>query len=309
MYHSLSESAAQYITTLTVRNHAERTVSEQQRKLNRFLSFLEENKIQYPDEITREHILRYQTELYQYVNHRGRPNTIAYQNGMLGVVKSFMRFLKERDLIITDPTCNVPYAKEPKKLPKGILTPSEARKIINTPDTKSIIGYRDRTILEVLYTTGIRKEEVNTLTLNDVDYNDGLLRVTGKGKKDRVVPLGRIACRYLENYIKSVRPEQVKNPGNHALFLSCKGNRLSKNVIWNLVKKYAKKAGIKKNVHPHTFRHTCATALLKNKADIRAVQELLGHDSLESTQIYTRLTIRDLKEVHSRCHPREKDAE
>ena len=146
--------------------------------------------------------------------------------------------------------------------------------------------------------------------MNDVDYRDGFLRIIeGKGSKDRMVPLGRICCRYLENYIKSVRIELIKDPYNHHLFLSARGNRLSKNLVWELVKKYAKKAKIRKNVSPHTFRHTCATAMLKNKADIRAVQELLGHESLNTTQIYTRVTINDLKEVHRRCHPREKDKE
>ena len=195
-------------------------------------------------------------------------------------------------------------------MPRGILTRSEARRIINAPDRSCTLGYRDKAILEVLYTTGIRKEELNNLTLNDVDYNDGFLRIIqGKGRKDRIVPLGRICCRYLENYIKSVRPELIKDPYNNHLFLSSRGNKLSKNVAWELVKKYAKKAKIKKNVSPHTFRHTCATAMLKNKADIRAVQELLGHESLDTTQVYTRVTINDLKEVHSRCHPREKDKE
>lgn len=123
------------------------------------------------------------------------------------------------------------------------------------------------------------------------------------------MPLGRIACRYLENYIRSVRPNLIKDPYNHHLFLSSRGNKLSRNVVWELVRKYAKKAKGKKKVSPHTFRHTCATAMLRNKADVRAVQELLGHESLNTTQVYTRVTINDLKEVHSRCHPREKDKE
>jgi len=227
---------------------------------------------------------------------------------MLSAVKGFLRFLKERDYIARDPSLDIPYAKVPKQLPRGILTNTEARRIINTPDTTCALGYRDRAIMEVLYTTGIRKQELNNLNLTDVDYHDGFLRIDqGKGRKDRIVPLGRIACRYLENYIKSVRPELIKDPYNNALFLSTRGNRLSKNMVWEMVKKYAKKAKIKKNISPHTFRHSCATAMLKNKADIRAVQELLGHESLESTQVYTRVTIGDLKEVHRRCHPREKE--
>ncbi len=310
MAHSLEKLAEEYLESLKVRNLAERTISEQQRKLNKFFLFLYRQGLDSFEQISKPLVLDYQTELYHAVSHRGRPHSVSYQNSMVGTVKGFTAFLKQRDYIITDPGLGVQYAKVPKSLPKGILTKAEARRIINAPDTKCALGYRDKTIMEVLYTTGIRKEELNNLTLNDVDYNDGFLRIIlGKGRKDRMVPLGRIACRYLENYIKSVRPELIKDPYNHHLFLSSRGNRLSKNLVWELVKKYAKQAKIKKTVSPHTFRHTCATAMLKNKADVRAVQELLGHESLDTTQVYTRVTINDLKEIHSRCHPREKDKE
>jgi integrase/recombinase XerD len=246
--------------------------------------------------------------LFESLNSRGRPNSIAYQNRMLSAAKNFTKFLKDNDYIVSDPGRNVAYAKEPKRLPRGVLTPTEARKIIHAPDVKTAIGYRDRTIMEVLYSSAIRKEELNNLTLADVDYHDGFLRIIeGKGKKDRIVPIGRIACRYLENYIKSVRPELITDPYNNHLFLTLRGKRFSKNVVWELIKKYAKKARIKKNVHPHTFRHSCATAMLKNKADIRTIQKLLGHASLDSTQVYTHLSITDLKNVHNRCHPRERD--
>jgi integrase/recombinase XerD len=307
---SLKQLAAEFINSLKVRNMAKRTIKFQRWKLGKFLIFLDQRSIEKPDQISKVIIFDYQTELYHTINNRGRPNSVSSQNNMLATVKSFTAFLKLRDYIISDPSQDVQYAKTPKTLPRGILTKSEARRIINAPDKSCTLGYRDKTIMEVLYTTGIRKEELNNLTLNDVDYNDGFLRVIqGKGNKDRITPLGRISCRYLENYINSVRPDLIKDPYNNHLFLSSRGNRLSANVVWELVKKYAKKAKVKKNVSPHTFRHTCATAMLKNKADIRAVQELLGHESLDTTQVYTRVTINDLKEVHARCHPREKDKE
>jgi len=307
---SLDKLSKEYIKSLKVRNFADRTIKEQQRKLGKFFIFLQNLGVERVEQINRGILLDYQTDLFHTINSHGRPNSVCSQNSMLSAVKGFTRFLKQRDYIISDPACDIPYGKTPKTLPRGILTRSEARRIINAPDTSCSIGYRDKTIMEVLYTTGIRKDELNNLTLNDVDYNDGFLRIIcGKGRKDRMVPLGRISCRYLENYIKSVRPDLIKDPYNNHLFLTFRGNRFSKNVVWELVKKYAKKAKIKKNVSPHTFRHTCATAMLRNKADIRAVQELLGHESLNSTQIYTRVTINDLKAVHARCHPREKDKE
>jgi integrase/recombinase XerD len=299
-----------YAQSLKVRNFAPRTISGLCWKLDKFVVFLEKNHIAHIDGINKEIIRSYQIELYQTINSRGRQNCVSYQNGMLSAVKQFMKYLHERDNIVSDPTRHIQYAKSPKSLPKSILTPSEARKIIYAPDTKTVIGYRDRTILEVLYSSGIRKEEVNNLTLKDVDYHDGFLRIdNGKGNKDRIVPIGRIASRYLENYIKSVRPELIKDPYNHHLFLSLRGSRLSKNMVWELVKKYARKAKIRKNVHPHTFRHTCATTMLKNKADLNSIRKILGHTSLNTTQIYTHLNITDLKEVHKRCHPREQDRE
>lgn len=299
----------EFLHSLRVRNLADRTIQGLRWRLGKFLDYLGKLNITEVTAITKEVIASYQVELYEKINRSGKPDTVSFQNGMLSAVKQFMSYLKEHDTIVSDPAGEIRYAKVPKSLPRGVLTTSEARKILHKPDTKSVIGYRDRTILEVLYSTGIRKEELNNLTIADVDYADGFLRVTGKGGKDRVVPLGRIACRYLENYVKSVRPEFLINPYEKHLFLSSRGKPLSKNVLWELIKKYAKKAKIPKNVHPHTFRHTCATAMLRNKANIRAVQELLGHSSLTSTQVYTHLSITDLKEVHARCHPREKDKE
>ena len=307
---NLKRLSEEYLQSLAVRNLAARTIAARNFMLARFFAYLESRGATGIETVGRGLILDYQTELYHAINQRGRPNSVAYQNSMLATVKSFMRFAKEREYIARDPARDIPYGKLPKRLPRGILTTTEARRIMGTPDTGCTLGYRDRTILEVLYTTGIRKEELNNLQVADVDYHDGFLRIDqGKGGKDRIVPLGRIACRYLENYIKSVRPELIKDPYNNTLFLSTRGRRLAKGMVWEMVKKYAKKAKIKKNISPHTFRHTCATAMLRNRADIRAVQELLGHESLESTQIYTRVTIGDLKEVHSRCHPREKEKE
>jgi integrase/recombinase XerD len=302
--------AGKFEQTLKLRNLDAMTIKEKLRKVHCFLAYLARQETTSVAMITRAIVQGYQTELYQTINQKGLPNGVSYQNEMLSAVKVFMRFLKEYDYIVSDPSADILYAKAPQRLPGGILTASEARRIINAPDTKSVIGYRDRTLLEVLYSTGMRKAEVCNLKLGDVDYHDGFLLINqGKGKKDRVVPIGKIACRYLENYIKSVRPELIKDPYDNHLFLSIRGGKLSHTALWELVKKYARQAKIKKNIHCHTFRHSCATHMLRNKADIRAIQELLGHASLNSTQVYTHVSITDLKEVHSRCHPREKDRE
>jgi len=294
-----------YVTHLRVLHYSENTVRGHIFLLGRFLRFLARD----PASATKETIEAYQLHLYEEINPRGRPNSAASQNNALKVVKSFYAFLREKGYMVGDPAKDVSYARVPKRLPRSVLTKPEMKKLLHAPDTTTLLGYRDRTILEVLYSTGIRKEEINSLLIEDVDHVQGFLRVnSGKGNKDRVVPLGRIACRYLENYIVSVRPSLMKAPSRH-LFLSLKGGKLSKNVVWELVKHYAKKARITKAISPHTFRHTCATLMLRNKANIRHVQELLGHACLTSTQVYTSVSITDLKEVHKKCHPREKDKE
>ncbi len=297
----------EYLKHMTIRNLSKNTVIERKWRLEKFKEFLDKKEISNIDDINKEIIISYQVHLFETINNKGKQNSAGHQNNMLSTVIQLLKFLKERDFIVSNPACDIQYAKVPKKLPKGILTPTEAKKIIHAPDIETAIGYRDRTMLEILYSSGIRKDELNRLSLNDVDYQDGYLRVIGKGQKDRIVPIGRIACRYLENYMKSVRHEFYKAEYTNYLFLSLKGNKLSKNVIWEMIKKYAKRAKIRKNVSPHTFRHTCATVMLKNKADINIIRKLLGHESLNTTQIYTYLSITDLKEVHNRCHPREKD--
>jgi len=306
---SIETLVQEFIKYLRVRNFSETTIKGTIWRMGKFLPYLESRDITEVTAINREVVATFQIEFYERINRQGRPNGVRHQNTMLGAVKQFMSYLKENDYIVSDPARDIRYAIEPRRLPTSILTPAEARKILNAPDTKCVIGYRDRTILEILYSTGIRKDELITLTLGDVDYNDGFLRVMGKGRKERIVPLGRIACRYLENYIKSVRPELLLDPYEKTVFLSLKHKPLSKNMVWELTKRHAKKAKITKNVHPHTFRHTCATQMLRNKAHIRAVQELLGHTSLDSTQVYTHVSIADLKEIHKSCHPREKDKE
>jgi len=300
----------EFLQSLKIRNLSDNTIAGVRWRLDKFIDYLDKGSITHIDGLNKGVIQSYQVELYQRLNPKKRPNSISHQNNLMSSVRQFMKFLKERDYIICDPSRDIQYAKAPKRLPRGILTPSEARGVLHAPDTKTVIGYRDRTILEVLYSSGIRKDELNKLTRYDVDYADGFMQIIeGKDKKDRIVPIGRIACRYLENYITSVRSALIKGQPNNSLFLSIRGNKLSKNTVWALVKKYAKKAKIRKNIYPHTFRHTCATAMLKNKADLNTIRLLLGHESLNTTQIYTHLSITDLKEIHKRCHPRERDKE
>jgi len=295
-----------YRQSLTILNYSQKTIKTYLFHLGEFAAWLPADI----SSVSKETIRDYQTHLFEGITQKGQPHSVGYQNNGLKAVKSFFRFLAENDYLAADPARSVAYARMPRRLPRSILSPTEIRKLIHAPDTSTVLGYRDRTILEVLYSSGIRREELLNLLLSDVDYTQGFLRINaGKGNKDRVVPIGRIACRYLENYIKSVRPALIRDPYNNHLFLSMRGTGASAAMVDVLIKHYVRKARIKKNVSPHTFRHTCATLMLRNKANVRHIQELLGHASLNSTQIYTHVSITDLKEVHSKCHPREKDEE
>jgi len=192
-------------------------------------------------------------------------------------------------------------------LPRNILTPQEARRIIEAPDVHTVLGYRNRVVLEVLYATGIRKQELMNLTLADVNLDEELLRINGgKGAKDRVVPLTEIACSFLESYIKGIRPKLLGKKTTNRLFLSLRGLPIARNTLGSLVEKCTRLARIKKRVTCHLWRHSCATHLLQRKANLRHVQEILGHRSLATTERYLHLTITELKEAHRRCHPREK---
>jgi len=299
-----------YHDHLKLKNYSADTLKNYLFYLKHFSVYLRENGIHDIPSVTKDTIRRYQIHLYEKLNRKGSTDTVASQNVALRAIKSFFRFLTEENYLVADPARGVSYAREPKKLPRSILTQSEAKKILHAPDTKTVLGYRDRAILEVLYSSAIRRKELSDLLLQDIDTEEGLIRVNeGKGKKDRIVPLGKIACRYLENYIKAVRPSLIRHPYENHLFLSLRGTQLQRNDISIIARYYAEKSKIKKRVTTHTFRHTCATLMLRNKANIRHIQELLGHSSLNSTQIYTSVSIADLKEVHSKCHPREKDNE
>ena len=161
--------------------------------------------------------------------------------------------------------------------------------------------------MELLYTTAIRRNECRSLKVQDIDFKEHLLKVFGKGQKERMAPIGRIALKFLEGYLSNVRPLLAVDPGEDHLFLSSRGQPMSRNVMGTFIEKYTKWARIPKRVTPHTFRHTCATLMLRNHADVRHIQVLLGHESLESTQIYTHVAATDLKKVLEKFHPRERD--
>jgi integrase/recombinase XerD len=223
-------------------------------------------------------------------------------------LRRFFEHLESTDVILVNPCAGIRLPKIASRLPKVVLTQGEARALLDAPDTQTKIGIRDKAILEMFYSTGIRLAEMARLTIHDADYKNGFVRVTkGKGGKDRVVPLGRKACDYTREYLQKVRAEWSKtNRDERALWLSSRHPHgpLKSQAIEVMVKQYGREAGLQKNITPHVWRHTCATHLVADGANIAYVQRLLGHRSLRTTQIYTRTTIAEIKATHAKAHPR-----
>ena len=239
---------------------------------------------------------------------RGAPRTAATLNRGLSAVKGFFQYLHEGGQLTSNPARVLVYAREPQPLPRNVLSPEQAKFVIDQVDLSTPLGYRDRAILEVLYATGIRKSELTHIQLSDLNFEDELLTVRkGKGGRDRVVPMSTIGCRFVANYIRHVRPHLLDGEPTETLFLSGQAHALGATTVSEVIRKTAKRAGIQSHVTCHLWRHTCATHMVQNGANLRHVQEMLGHHKLETTQRYLHLTILDLKRAHRRYHPRELD--
>lgn len=300
---------AKYLESIIAAGLAKTTISAYLRNLEKFCAFMGANRITDFEKVDRQLIVDYQLLIARETNYWGRKNTVASQIGMTKGVIFFFNFLYDNNYLLYNPAKGIRYPRLPKHLPRNIITEAEASKILEQPDLHTRYGFRDRAILEVFYSTGIRHAELRNLEISDVELQSGSLLVReGKGGKDRYVPLGRVACQFLENYIQHVRPFFLVNTPTQALFLSYKGNGIKKSALDVMIRKYAKKAKIKKVVSAHTWRHACATHLVNRGMDIRHVQALLGHASLNTTQVYTRVAIEDLKRVIRKHHPREKAA-
>lgn len=223
-------------------------------------------------------------------------------NRNFSAIKGFHKYLLDENITETDPTENIDRPKLSKRLPE-VLTIEEIDKLFEQPDLATSTGYRDRTILETMYATGLRVSEAVNLRFVNLLFDMDIIRVIGKGSKERIVPIGKSAIYYVESYIKNVRPLMLNNTNSDVIFLNRRGKKLTRAFIWDMLKKYTAAAGIDKNVHPHTLRHSFATHLLEGGADLRAVQEMLGHSDISTTQIYTHIDREYLKEVHKTFHP------
>ncbi len=294
-----------YLRHLKAIGRSPTTLKGRRYDLREFVRFLESERVYDLEDLSADVMGEYQQDLAFRLTRKGKPLTLRSQTQLLGVAKGFTRFLKENDYLLSDLGEKLKLPRKPRRLPKVILSQAEVNRLLNAPDTRTKGGYRNRIMLEILYDTAIRRAELSNIKIGDLDLNAGYIHIHGKGDKDRVVPLSKRVCELVRNYILAVRPAFLKGKDSGHLILNRWGEKMNGNSIWAVVKRCAHLARIKKNITTHTLRHACATHMLKNGAPVRHLQQMLGHESLESTQIYTHVTINDLKKIHAKYHPGE----
>lgn len=289
----------EYLAILKLeRNLSENSIRSYKSDLQKFIVFLEKNSVNDWNVVNHKSISLFLQEL----KREGLTGTSAAR--YLSSIRGFFEYLSVNNYIEKDPTEKVSSAKISRKLPT-VLSYDEIEKIINQTNTKDKLGLRDRTILELLYSSGLRVSELIELKITDLFLTDEVIRVTGKGSKQRIVPVGSSAIEWLNNYMIKSRPLlEKKSKSKNYVFLNSRGSKISRMGVWKIVEKYTKEAGITKEVHPHTFRHSFATHLLEGGANLRSVQEMLGHSDISTTQIYTHIDREYIKQIHKDFHPR-----
>jgi len=301
---SLTAYARAYKEQLLARNYAAQSVAYKHTALCGFIDWCQQRGIERIEQITRPVLQRYQRYLAQAPARGGRPLSVASQRNRLTAIKTWFSYLVRENLILTNPASELELPKPARRLPKHTLTPGEAEQVLGQPDLNTEAGLRDRAMLEVLYSTGIRRQELINLTGPDVNAGAGVLAIRqGKGQKDRFVPIGERALGWLDRYLAEGRPQQALPSSPRNLFLDETGRALEARKLSRLVKKYVHQSGIDKTGSCHLFRHTMATLMLDNGADIRFIQQMLGHSQLSTTEIYTHVAIHKLKEIHTATHP------
>lgn len=246
--------------------------------------------------VRREHLLQY---LAYRVEGGNKSRTSARQ---LSTIRRFYQYWVREGRLTEDPSARIDAPKLGRSLPKS-LSESEVEALLNAPDLDTSLGLRDKSMLEMIYASGLRVSELVGLTLGQLNLRQGVARITGKGNKERLVPLGEECIDCLQHYLQEVRPQLAKLPADE-VFLTKRGEGMTRQAFWYLIKRYAKRVGIEKPLSPHTLRHAFATHLLNHGADLRVVQMLLGHSDLSTTQIYTHVARERLKDIHQQHHPR-----
>lgn len=294
----MNEFVDEYLNYLSVEKGVSLlTIDAYSRDLNRYINFIQNCGIQNCMNITPDDVVSYLVQV-----KKDGLNEKSMNRG-LAALRGFYKYLLREKKIDINPVANIELAKVWTRLP-DTLSKEEMNLLLSQPGVKTPVTLRDTAMLELMYATGIRVSEIISLTMNNMNWQVGYLIVMGKGGKERIVPVGRSAYDYLNEYVSHARSQFVKGQRTNILFLNRSGKGLTRQGFWKIVKKYVNKADLKKKIHPHTFRHSFATHLLEGGADLRSVQLMLGHADISTTQIYTHITRERLKSIHKKYHPR-----
>lgn len=301
---SLSAEMARFCQYLAARNYSPFTIEQRQKAIGAFIAWAAVRGVERPQDVTLPILERYQRHLFQHRKADGEPLTFRTQIVRLVPLRAFFKWLARERVILFNPAADLELPRGEKRLPATILSADEVEAVMALPDIATPQGLRDRAILEVLYATGARRLEITRMRVFDVDYARKLIVIRrGKGGKDRIVPTGERALSWLASYRDRARPQLISGADDGALFLTARGLALNPKKLSDRVSAYVSAAGLNKSGSCHLFRHTAATLMLENGADIRFIQAMLGHESLDTTQIYTQVGIAKLAAVHTATHP------
>ena len=305
MTQRMTDLLARFVEYTKVQNYSPRTVQHRHDYISVFIAWADQRGLSSPNEVTKPVLERYKTFLHNYRKRNGDPLSIRSQVIQLIQLRAWFKWMAKNNHTLFNPASELELPRQEMRLPKFVLTPQEAELVLNGIDMSNLMAVRDRAILETLYSTGMRRMELINLNTFDVDADRGTVIVRqGKGKKDRMIPIGDRAIAWIEKYANEVRPKLIVPSENaDTLFLTNVGGPFAPNRLSKMVAEYIDAAQVGKHGSCHLFRHTMATAMLENGADIRYIQAMLGHADLKTTAIYTQVSIRLLKQIHTATHP------
>ena len=303
---TLLELLDDYLSSLKSLNYSPVTLKNYRSRLQQFISFLaEECHVLTPNVILTMHLEKWQKHLTDQKNPDGLPLKAVTLNKKISDTKGFLRFLAERGFVLASLIDHLKSLRAPKTLPGKTYSHRRLKNMLAKIDITTPKGYRDRTILELMYSSGLRGTELTTLNVHDIDFTAATALILGKGQKERLVPIGKTALHFLENYLKNVRARLLQATETQALFLGGKGDRISYDILLaKVVNRHCIDPQTGETPGTHVFRRSCATEMIKGNANLYHVKEILGHESLETVKHYTKLTITDLHKTHQKTHPR-----
>ena len=300
LYHHL----LRYLAFLAEKNYSPRTIESRDACLRYFIAWCDERGLTRPQQLDRPILEHYQRHLFYYRKEDGEPLSTRTQHQRIIPIRHLLQWLVKQGHLRYSPAADLDLPRMEQRLPKAILSVREAEAVLAVPDVRNTLGLRDRAILETFYSTGMRRMELANLSVHDLDFERGTVMIRqGKGKKDRMIPIGERALLWIAAYRDRARPELVIGRDDGTLFLTNLGQAFTRDRLTRLVRNAVDKADIGKRGSCHMFRHTAATLMLENGADIRFIQAMLGHVNLNTTQLYAQVSIRQLKAIHTATHP------